>query len=186
MKIKILMSRRLNRDHRTKVRNIPRRLKALNRWAGTFHNPQRSVFSEDELYWNVKIPVEINLVQGKYSTLKTKADCAQAMINACANLITATAGMHYSPRITAVICLPDMFTSEICLYRSEDYYQSFITEYRSENGASALIKERSLAAEWGLILPANMQELGITLEYYGSEDRDEWFTGERWYYGQLL
>ena len=108
------------------------------------------------------------------------------MINACSNLITATAGMNYSPRITAVICLPDMFTSEICLYRSEDYYQSFITEDRSKNGVTALIKERSLAAEWGLILPANVQELGITLEYYGSEDPDEWFTGERWYYGQLL
>ena len=94
--------------------------------------------------------------------------------------------MNYSPRITAVICLPDMFTSEICLYRSEDYYQSFITEDRSENGASALIKERSLAAEWGLTLPANVQELGITLEYYGSEDCDEWFTGERWFYGQVM
>jgi len=49
-----------------------------------------------------------------------------------------------------------------------------------------LIEDRSLAAEWGLILPANVQELGITLEEYGSEDRDEWFTGERWYYGQVL
>jgi len=49
-----------------------------------------------------------------------------------------------------------------------------------------LIKDRSLAAECGLILPANLQELGITLEEYGSEDRDEWFTGERWYYGQVL
>ncbi|URO01494.1 DUF3916 domain-containing protein [Leclercia adecarboxylata] len=67
----------------------------------------------------------MNLVQGKYSTLKTKAACAQALINACSNLIMATARMDYSPRITAVICLPDMFTSEICLYRSEEYYQGF-------------------------------------------------------------
>lgn len=180
------MSRRLNRDHRTKVRNIPRRLKALNRWAETFYCPERALFSENEHYWNFKIPVEINLVQGKYSTLRDKAACAQALINACSNLITVTADIDYRPRITAVICLPDMFTSEICLYRSEDYYQSFITEDRSENGAFALIKERSLAAEWGLILPANVQELGITHEYYGSEDRDEWFTGERWYYGQVM
>lgn len=179
------MSRRLNRDNRTKVRNIPRRLKALNRWAGTFHNPERALFSEHERYWNFKIPVDINLIEGKHSTLKTKAACAQAMIDACSNLITATADVAFSPRITAVICLPDMFTSEVCIYRSEDYYQSFISEGRSENGASALIKDRSLAAEWGLILPANVQELGITLEYYGSEDRDEWFTGVRWYYGQV-
>lgn len=180
------MSRRLNRDHRTKVRNIPRRLKALNRWAHTFNCPERALFPENAHYWNFKIPVEINLVQGKYSTLRDKAACAQAMINACSNLITVTADVDYRPRITAVICLPDMFISEICLFRSEDYYQSFITEDRSENGASALIKERSLAVEWGLILPANVQELGITLEYYGSEERDEWFTGERWYYGQVM
>lgn len=180
------MSRRLSRDHRTKVRNIPRRIKALNRWAGTFHSSERSIFPEEEHYWNFKIPVEINLVQGKYSTLKTKAACAQALINACSNLITATASMNYSPRITAVVCLPDMFTSELCLYRSEEYYQGFITEDRSENGASALIKDRSLAAEWELVLPNNVQEIGITLEYYGSEDRDEWFTVERWYYGQVI
>lgn len=179
------MSRRLNRDHRTKVRNIPRRIRALNRWADTFHSPERSIFSENERYWNFKIPVDINLVEGKYSTIRIKASCAQALVNACSNLITATVGMNYSPRITAVVCLPDMFTSELCLYRSEEYYQSFITEYRSENGSSALIKDRSLAAEWGLFLPANVQEIGITLEYYGSEDRDEWFTGERWYYGQV-
>ncbi|MCB5311930.1 DUF3916 domain-containing protein [Yersinia intermedia] len=180
------MSRRLNRDNRSKVRNIPRRINALNRWADTFRNPERAIFSEDEHYWNFKIPVAINLIQGKYSTVKTKASCAQALINACSNLIAATADMYYSPRITAVICLPDMFTSEVCLYRSEDYYQSFITERRSDNDAYALIKDRSLAAEWGLILPENVQELGITFEYYGSEDFDEWFTGERWYYGQVI
>lgn len=179
------MSRRFNRDYRTKVRNIPRRINALNRWAETFCHPERALFAEDARYWNFKIPVALNLVEGKYSTLQVKAACAQAMINACSNLIRATAEIHNSPRITAVICLPDMFTSEVCLYRSEDYYQSFIAEGRSDKGASALIRDRSLAAEWGIILPANVQELGITLECYGNEDYAG-FTGERWYYGQVM
>jgi hypothetical protein len=52
-----------------------------------------------------------------------------------------------------------MFTSEVCIYRSEEYYRGFITEGRSENGASVLLDDRSLAAEW--------------------------FTGERLYYGQV-
>jgi len=119
-------------------------LKALNRWADTFHCPERAIFSDSEHYWNFKIPVEINLIQGKYSTIRVKAACAQALINACSNLIKATADSDFKPRITAVICLPDMFTSEICLYRSQEYYQSFVTESRSEKGASALIKDRSL------------------------------------------
>nr|WP_286165227.1 DUF3916 domain-containing protein [Pantoea sp. 201603H] len=66
-----------------------------------------------------------------------------------------------------------MFISEVCLYRSEEYYQGFITEERPKNGASALIKNRSLAAECGLVLSANVQEIGITIEYYRSGDQDE-------------
>ncbi|GKX61157.1 DUF3916 domain-containing protein [Leminorella grimontii] len=179
------MSRRLNRDHRKKIRNIPRRIKSLNRWAETFHNPIHAVFSEDQRYWNYKIPVDINLVEGKHSKQRTKADCAQALINACSNLILATADWDYCPRITAVICLPDMFSSEVCLFRSEDYFQGFISESRTEKGSSVLLRERSLAKEWGLILPKGMQELGIAFEYHGSDDPDEWFAGEHWYYGQL-
>ncbi|EPE4186466.1 DUF3916 domain-containing protein [Yersinia enterocolitica] len=142
------MSRRLNRNNRSKVRNIPRGINAFNRCVFTFCNPERAIFSEDEHNWNFKILVAINLIQGKYSSVKTKASCAQAFINACSNLIAATADMYYSPRITTVICLPDMFTSEVCLYGSEDYYQSLITERRSDNDAYALINDRSLAAEW--------------------------------------
>ncbi|UGA53174.1 MULTISPECIES: DUF3916 domain-containing protein [Dickeya] len=158
---------------------------ALNRWAETFHNPNRAVFSEDQHYWNYKIPVNINLVEEKYSNQKIKADCAQSLINACSNLMLATADWEYCPRITAVICLPDMFTSEVCLFRSEDYFQGFISEGSTENSSSELLEKRSLAEEWGLILPNGVQELGIALEYHGGDDPDEWFTGERWYYGQL-
>ncbi|WP_259275250.1 DUF3916 domain-containing protein [Yersinia canariae] len=44
----------------------------------------------------------------------------------------ATADYRNSPRITAVICFPYMFTSEACLFCSEDYFQGFITEGCSE------------------------------------------------------
>ena len=80
------------------------------------------------------------------------------------NLIRAKIGSEYDSRITAVICLPDIFTNEIYFFRSEDYYQSFTCESTSGNGSSSLIKERSLAEEWGLNLPQNEQELDITLE----------------------
>lgn len=179
------MSRRLNRNYRTKIRNIPRRIKALNRWADSFQDPARAIFAEDQRYWNYKIPVDINLVEGKHSTQKTQAECAQALINACSHLMQATTGMEDVPRITTVICLPDMFTSEVCLFRSEEYFQGFISEGRYENSSSARLRERSLVKEWGLILPDGVQEIGVALEYHAGDDPDEWFAGERWYYGQL-
>ena len=180
------MGRRLNRNFRTKVRNVPRRIKALNRWADTFQSLSHAVFPEDQHYWNYKIPVDINLVEGKYILISTRVACAQALINACSNLIIATASSDYQSRITAVVCLPDMFTSEVCLFRSEDYYQGFISEGRSESSSSSIIRERSLAVEWGLVLPDGVSEKGIALEYCGGDDPDEWFKGERWYYGQVI
>lgn len=69
------MSRRLCRDNRTKVRNIPRRIKSLNRWAESFRNSDRAIFPISERYWNFKIPVEINLIQGKYSKQKKSRVC---------------------------------------------------------------------------------------------------------------
>lgn len=71
------------------------------------------------------------------------------MINAYFNLILATADCDDTLLTTAVICLLDMFTSEVCLFHSEKYFQGFITESSSEHGSSVVLKERSLASEWG-------------------------------------
>ncbi|SUP80303.1 DUF3916 domain-containing protein [Yersinia wautersii] len=79
-----------------------------------------------------------------------------------------------------------MFTREVRIYRSEDDYQGFICEHESQSGSSSIIKGRSPAEEWTLILPDNMQALGITLDLRGVDDPDDWFVGERWYYGNVL
>ncbi|QUG75477.1 DUF3916 domain-containing protein [Erwinia sp. E602] len=179
------MARRLNRDYRSKIRNVPRRLRALEWWSGTFNDAARAEVPPGERYWNYKIPVEINLVEGKHSSTAIRADCAQQLINACSNLISAKGDSGESVRITTVICLPDMFTSEVCIYRSEEYFQGFVREHESEYGSSSIITDRSLAREWGLLLPDNVKELGMLLDYRGYEDPDDWFTGERWYYGNV-
>lgn len=80
------MSRRLNSDYRTKIRNPARRIRQLKQWSELFAD-YYPVLDDKESYWNLKIPFEINLVQGKYSTKEIKAQCAQYLINVCAHFM---------------------------------------------------------------------------------------------------
>lgn len=105
------MARKLSRDSRKKIRNPQRRIRFLDLWAASFMHDYPHL-DQNERYWNVKIPVEANLVQGKYSTNTLKAQCAQRLINACAHLINSQPEELSQVRTTAVICLPDMFCSE--------------------------------------------------------------------------
>lgn len=90
-------------------------------------------------------------------------------------------------RTTCVICLPDMFTSEMCFYFSEPYFQCFITEDAERaRGMSRRIHDRSLAKEWGLVLPPPVKEIGVELQVIGFDDPNNHFHGERWYYGEVL
>lgn len=48
-----------------KLRGIPRRLRALARWTKSFSGYFPSQLTPEEKYWNYKIPVYRNLVEGK-------------------------------------------------------------------------------------------------------------------------
>ena len=106
-----------------KLRGIPRRLRALKRWSENFIDYFPDELPKGRQYMNWKIPVHAGLVMGKYSTPKIKAECAQRMIEACANLIHAKPIKFKNVRVTALISLPDMFSSEICLYLDEAYFR---------------------------------------------------------------
>lgn len=88
-------------------------------------------------------------------------------------------------RVVATICLPDMFTSEICVYSDERCFQGTVEPAASEFGATVRIESRSLASEWGLVLPAGVGELGVALAYRGYPDEDDWYTSEHWCFGEV-
>jgi Protein of unknown function (DUF3916) len=84
-------------------------------------------------------------------------------------------------RVTCVICLPDMFTSELCIYLQESYFQSHTSKYENSS------YEKSLAQKWGLSLPEKIKELEIKVNDKNEENIDEkLFILERWYFGEVL
>lgn len=180
------MGRRLAFSEK-KLRGVKRRLRALQTWSDSFEGYFPTDIPPAERYWNWKIPVQCTLVQGRQTTPEIQARCAQALIDACQHLMLSKPEFAKDWRMTAVICLPDFFTSEICIYKDEGYFSSHTRESSSKCGSSRHIAERSLASEWGLVLPEGMGELGVLLEGIEDYNRpDDWYACERWYFGEVM
>lgn len=168
-----------------KVRGVPRRMRALKRWAEGFEGYFPEGLTEGHMYHNYKVAVHESLVEGKQATADARRQAAQSLIDACAHLIAAKPASADPFRVLATICLPDMFSSEVCIYSDRDYYHSKISPAPSKNGTCTPITDRKLSEEWGLNLPAGIGEYGLALDFRGHEDPDYWYVGEVWYFGEV-
>lgn len=173
------MSKRRLALSNKKIRNIPRRLKALATWASNFKGYFPDDLTLEDKYCNWKIPVLTTLVEGKQATDAIRKECAQQMINAAGHLLQARTAEAIDSRIVANICIPDMFSSEICIYTQLDYHRCHIPPAHDES----CIIDKSLAAEWGLVLPKGMKERGISFSV--EDDDGEIFVLERWNFGEV-
>jgi hypothetical protein len=170
-----------------KLRGIPRRLRALRKWANDFsgYYPSEQELDENPKYCNWKIPVAAALVEGPYTTQAIQRECAQLLIDACGLLIAARPVWAAQHRITCLICIPDVFSSEVCIYLDESYYQSKSAPLVNEHGCQELIMKRSLVDEWALSLPKDVAELGIFWRYDASVNEDDHYASEHWMYGNV-
>ena len=136
-----------------KVRGKGRRLKALERWAESFEGffPSQEYFRRP--YCNWKIPVLQSLIKGGKAKQSAKASCAQSLILACHYLIKAKPVWAEDYRVTCLICEPNMFSSEICIYADEQYFQSHVTANEDDWTTREVILGKSLSKNWNLTLP---------------------------------
>lgn len=169
-----------------KPRGIARRLRALDRWAASFEDYFPHEIPAGERYWNWKIPALFSLVEGRHTNSQIQARCAQALIDACQHLMRAKPPEAESWRVTAVICLPDFFTSEVCLYLDEDYFQAHTRASASEHGSSRLLAPSSLAEAWSLQLANGCGELGTEINALDEDQPTGRFIAQRWYFGEVM
>ncbi len=169
-----------------KLRFAPRGLRYLERWSERFAGrfPSSEEIAEHPRYWNNKIPVESRLVEAPTTNLLLQRKCAQHLINACAHLIAAKPAELARVRVTCLIALPNMFSSEICLYLDENYYRGHTVPGPYDHGQLRSLQPRSLAREWNLTLPPGVGEWGVAAEYPAVEGYDEWYS-DLWYFGEV-
>jgi hypothetical protein len=166
-----------------KIRNIPRRLRALKAWAASYEGYFPNDLPIDQGYVNCKIPVLETLVEGKQATFAIQKECAQQLINTAHHLIQARPENTINCRIVATITTPDMFSSEICIYTDMSRYRGHVLPFDYSYFRQIRITDRSLATEWGLVLPKGMNEAGF---HFVHEDEDgQKFESEHWYFGEV-
>ncbi|MBS9435041.1 DUF3916 domain-containing protein [Photorhabdus hainanensis] len=168
-----------------KLRGIPRRLRSLKIWSESYRT-YFPVITENDYsygYWNVKIPVHSALVQGKQTNKNIQSTCAQDLIDAAYNIYKAKPDNINNIRITCSIVLPDMFSSELCIFTSEEYFNEHTRNGYSRFGKITLLSERSLCKEWNLRLPDGFSELGILR--ISEDDEGKPYYSEHWYIGEV-
>lgn len=168
-----------------KLRGIPRRLRSLRNWTDAYNSyfPHISDSNYTYGYWKVKIPVISSLIQGEQTNIKIQSSCAQNLIDAAYNVYKAKPVDSGRVRVTCCIVLPDMFSSELCLFTSEIYFNEHTRKGCGRFGQLELLHDRSIIKEWGLILPDDFSELGI-LRTCENDDGDIYFS-EHWYIGEV-
>ena len=172
-----------------KIHKIPyrvRSLRNLREWSASFSGnfPSRKELAENPRYWNWKIPVYSGLVEGDGVSLATRRECAQLLIDACGRLIRAKPPAQHGLRVTCCIGVPDMFSSELCIYLQESYFLGHTASSKDDSGEVVVLSDRSLASEWGLSLPKRVEEHGVYVNYRET-DTHEGFSFERWFFGEV-
>lgn len=169
-----------------KVRGTRRRLRSLRKWVSDFSGFFPTDLATADRYCNYKIPVLRNLVEGTQATREVQVECAQLLIDACSKLMQSKPESAKAFRVVATICIPDMFASEVCIYTDEEYFQIKVQPETNSGGETVLLHGRSLANEWGLVLPDGVKELGVSLNYRGYDDPEDWYVSEHWQFGEVL
>jgi hypothetical protein len=165
-----------------KVRNPAGQVRALRHWAESFagyfpveHAAQR--------YMNWKIPVLDRLVRPPTTTPAIQAQCAQCLIDAAAHVALAKPADMAHARTVAIIDLPDMFGSEVCVFFDEPYFQSFADRTSEWQRWTPLSKSRNLIEQMGLRLPDGLVVAGFA-EMIRDEETGEASEGEVWLVGE--
>ena len=157
-------------------------MRALRRWAKSFagyfpteHATQR--------YMNWKIPVLDRLVRPATTTAAIQAHCAQCLIDAAAFVAEAKPVELAQARAVAIIDLPDMFGSEVCVFFDENYFQSFTDRTTDWQRWTLLPKARNVIDEMGLLLPDTFVAVAFA-EVIRDQETGDVREGEVWLVGE--
>ncbi|HEY8565831.1 MAG TPA: DUF3916 domain-containing protein [Beijerinckiaceae bacterium] len=166
-------------------RTVERELRALERWARTLGESFPAGAAAD-IHDDWKLPVSGALVDPPTTTPAIQARAAQALLDGAARLLAARPQDRGDVRVTVLITLPDMFPSRICVFYDPAYFATFADRTGRYQQWTPLHPERSLAREWGLIMPHGFREQGFREVMWSEADDDperlvQVHDGEVWF-----
>jgi Protein of unknown function (DUF3916) len=161
--------RRLQLCDRKKLRGIPRRLRALSKWAEAFNGYYYPRSEAEEKYCHWKVPVISSLVEPPHTNKKIQAQCMNLMLHS-AQLLTQSLPQDYKEfyKVACLFTLPWMFSSEVTIFYEPSYYLGFC-------GKTHELAPRKLSKEFGLVIPQGFVERGFIVKDEVEEITEEWW-----------
>lgn len=155
------------------LRGIPRRLRALERWASGFRDEFYPRSERMERYAHWKIPVHEALVEGPQARIEVQAFCIQQLLGAAGHLSRAADRSQGYYRVACLLTWPWVHQSEVTVFYDRDYYLRFLGE------TNALMPER-ISDALALHLPTDFIEHGHDVTQGDEEVAVQWWCiGER-------
>lgn len=175
------MTRSLRQRARLDPRRVKRELRAVERWARELGRafPER-LRDDQQDHWH--LPVSGNLVNPPTATPRAQVACARALIDAAARLRAVRPAGQEHVRISAIVKRPEMFMSQVCVFFCPDYFAAFAVREHPDQIWTPLPRSRSLAREWGLVVPEGFEERGFHEVMRDGDDPEGGpvFEGEIW------
>lgn len=168
------------RRSQRKVRGKQRRCRALARRLSECTSEFPA--SHDERgYWHLHLPVAQGFIDAPRIPLRVRRECIQLVLDACCRLCSRRPPTVFA-RVVAAISTPSLFGSQLIVFYSPPYFDSFFNRRGPEQQWISLPAARSLAREWELTLPNGFMERGFH-EHIHDEDFEQ--DSEIWFFGEL-
>lgn len=153
------MTRRLNIDSSC-ASTVEQQLRAVERWSQSFEN----IFPDAEAtrghaHWHM--PVDQALTDPATSGSDVQRRCAQAVIDGAAAMSVARPPAKAHMRVAALICLPDLFMSQICLFSDPRYFRNFANRTHSRQCWTPVPSGHRLSVKLELTIPNGFIERGF-------------------------
>jgi len=159
-------------------------MRALRRWSGRIGDDFDWRPYEGRGYFHWKLPVLSSIVEGPSAREAVQARVAQILIDAARNLVAKRPAGSSGAKVVAIVSLPDMFGSEVCVFFDPSYLANFMRRETGEEIWSPAIE--SLADRWKLSLGKGFKEVGFNyLRRDEDDDPVRIEAGQIWMVGEL-
>ncbi len=114
-------------------------------------------------FWHLHLPLAENFIDSNATPRSVRRLCVQTLLERAFHLATLAPQNEFS-RVVVVVSVHDLHASQIIVFFSEDYFDSFFVREDEKQKWLPLKPKRSLRKEWSLSLPAGFQEKGFRQE----------------------
>lgn len=137
-----------------------------------------------ESFWHEHLPVAQAFIDSKNTPNCVRRLCMQTMIDRAIFLAQNKPKHLTHSRVCCLIGLPDLFSSQLTIFFSENYFQNFFNRQGPWQKWTP-IQDKKLTKTYNLMVPSNFQVRGFREEVFDDDDpntlvhtEEVWFIGE--------